>query len=175
MLTSYFIYPNLTQAVAFRCQNVFRERPNLMLTFRVPVASAECAEALLARTHAHMVLQVEDKRSTEVPYVPSCKMRTPLPPLTNRYSISMANCFPLQGLRKVRVIVIVLDSSFLLFMVWDKIPGLCRELLVDPPGLSPVNSFVACGLYAQTVIAAENPRRIRRVWTVRHQRSPRRH
>jgi hypothetical protein len=66
-------------------------------------------------------------------------MRTPLPPLANRYPISMANCFPLQDLRKVPVIVILLDSSFLLFMVWDKIPALCRELLVEPPGLSPVN------------------------------------
>jgi hypothetical protein len=99
-------------------------------------------------------------------------MGTPLPHLANRYPISMANS-PLQDLRKVPVIVILLDSSFLLFMVWDKIPALCRELLVEPPDLSPVNFSIACGLYALTVIAAENPRRIRRVWTVRHQRFPR--
>ncbi|KAH9979365.1 hypothetical protein BGW80DRAFT_1455082 [Lactifluus volemus] len=59
----------------------------------------------------------------------------------------MANCFPLQDLRKVPVIVILLDSSFLLFMVWDKIPALCRELLVEPPGLSPKTlvGYVVCG------------------------------
>ncbi|KAH9972747.1 hypothetical protein BGW80DRAFT_1560786 [Lactifluus volemus] len=72
-------------------------------------------------------------------------MQTPLPPLANESSISMVNCFPLQDPRKV--IVILLDKSCLLFMVWDQIPGLCRELFVDPSGSTPkpLVGYVVCG------------------------------
>ncbi|KAH9972748.1 hypothetical protein BGW80DRAFT_1560787 [Lactifluus volemus] len=49
----------------------------------------------------------------------------------------MANCLPPPGAQKIPVVLILLDSSFFFFMVWDQVPSLCRELLVDSSGLSP--------------------------------------